>query len=157
MSSFIDMVDRWADRGVAPPPSRSDWPPLGDTNGDGALDRPALAFPEVACPLGVYYPYPTRTSGNTSFAAFDGVGLEPMDRDNVFIDMNRNGVWDFRETASEAWRRLGLLRPGEALTRSAYVACVQKAVDALRQEGFFSDRIAQAYVEQAKTVSLFRR
>jgi hypothetical protein len=154
MSSFIDMVDRWADQGVAPPPSRSDWTSLGDTNGDGVLDRPALAFPEVACPLGVYYPYPNTTSGTTAYAPFSGDGLEPLDRANVFVDMNRNGVWDHRETASAAWRRLGVLRAGETLTRQTYVACVQRAVDELRQGGFFSDQIAQAYVAQAKTVEL---
>jgi hypothetical protein len=154
MSSFIDMVDRWADQGTAPPPSRSDWAPLADTNGDGVADRPALAFPEVACPLGVYYPYPNTTSGNTTYAAFSGEGLEPLDRANVFIDMNRNGVWDHRETVSAAWRRLGLLRSGETFTRAAYVACVQKAVNDLRQGGFFSDQVAQAYVEQAKKVEL---
>jgi hypothetical protein len=154
MSSFIDMVDRWADQGVAPPPSRSDWVSLGDTNHDGVIDRGALAFPEVACPLGVYYPYPNTTSGTTAYAPFSGDGLEPLDRGNVFIDMNRNGVWDYREDVSAAWRRLGLLRAGETLTRPAYVACVQRAVDALRQDGFFSDRIAQAYVEQARTIEL---
>ena len=154
MSSFIDMVDRWADQGVSPPPSRSDWGPLGDTNGDGVLDRPALAFPEIACPLGVYYPYPNTTAGNTSFAPFGGAQLEPLDRSNVFIDMNRNGVWDFRETTSAAWQRLGLLKAGEPLTRPAYVNCVQKAAGELRQSGFFSEPIAQSYVEQAKTVAL---
>jgi hypothetical protein len=154
MSAFIDMVDRWADQGVAPPPSRSDWAPLGDTNGDGVVDRPALAFPEVACPLGVYYPYPTTTAGTTSFAAFSGEGVEPLDRNNVFIDMNRNGVWDFRETASAAWQRLGLLKAGQMLTQPAYVGCVQRAADELRQLGFFSDQIARSYIEQAKTVTL---
>jgi hypothetical protein len=49
---------------------------------------------------------------------------------------------------------LGLLRANETLTRPAYGACVQKAVDELRQGGFFSDQIAQAYIEQAKTVEL---
>jgi hypothetical protein len=154
MSSFIDMIDRWADQGVAPPPSRSDWAPLGDTNGDGVIDRPALAFPEVACPLGVYYPYPTVTAGNTAFAPFDGAGIEPLDRGNVFVDMNRNGVWDDRETVSAAWRRLGLLRQGEQLTQAAYVACVQKAVDELRQGGFFSDQVAQDYVRRAGSASV---
>ncbi len=148
MSSFIDIVDRWADQGVAPSQSRSDWAPPGDANGDGVIDRPALAFPEVACPLGVYYPYPNTTSGTTAYAPFSGDGLEPLDRGNVFIDMNRNGVWDYRETVSAAWRRLGLLPAGESLTRSSYVACVQKAVNELRQGGFFSDQIAQAYVQQ---------
>ena len=154
MAGFVDMLDRWVEKGVAPPPSRSDWAPLGDTNRDGVIDRPGLAFPEVACPLGVYFPYPTRTAGTTSFAAFSGEGLEPLDRDNVFIDMNRNGVWDFRETASAAWQRLGLLKVGETLTRPVYAGCVQRAADELRQLGFFSDEIAQSYIEQAQTVAL---
>jgi hypothetical protein len=146
MSGFIDMLDRWADQGVAPPPSRSDWAPLGG--------HPALAFPEVACPLGVYHPYPNVTSGTTAFAPFVGGEVEPLDRGNVFVDMNRNGVWDYRETPSEAWRRLGLLRQGEELTRAAYVACVQKAVDELRRGGFFSDQVAEAYVEQARRTEI---
>ena len=154
MSAFIDMVDRWADQGVAPPTSRSDWAPLGDTNGDGVVDRPALAFPEVACPLGVYHPYPTTTAGTTSFASFSGEGVEPLDRNNVFIDMNRNGVWDFRETTAAAWQRLGLLKAGQMLTREAYVGCVQRAADELRQSGFFSDQIARSYIEQAKSAAL---
>ena len=63
--------------------------------------------------------------------------------------MNRNGVWDYRETVTAAWRRLGLLASTQALTRPAYVACVQKAAGQLRQDGFFSRQIAQAYVDQA--------
>lgn len=154
MASFVDMLDRWVDQGVAPPPSRSDWLPLGDSNGDGVIDRPALAFPEVACPLGVYFSYPNSVATTTSFAAFNGEGVEPLDRNNVFIDMNRNGVWDFRETASEAWQRLGLLKAREPLTRSIYLDCVQKAVEALRQPGFFSKPTADWYLEQARKVDL---
>jgi hypothetical protein len=154
MSAFIDLVDRWADQGVAPPPSRSDWAPLGDTNHDGTVDRPALAFPEVACPLGVYYPYPTTTAGTTSFAAFSGEGLEPLDRNNVFIDMNRNGVWDFRETPTAAWQRLGLLQKGEPLTRARYEACVERAAGELRREGFFPGETAASYIREARTAPL---
>ena len=154
MDRFIDMVDAWADKGVAPPPTRSDWAELGDTNRDGTIDHPALAFPELACPLGVYFPYPESTSGTTSFAAFTGEGLEPLDGKKVFVDMNRNGVWDSRETPTQAWRRLGLLQNNEQLTRDTYVACVQRAADQLRTEGFFSDKTAASYVEQAKTADL---
>jgi hypothetical protein len=154
MDRFIDMVDAWADKGVAPPPTRSDWPPLGDANGDGIVDNPALAFPEVACPLGVYFGYPESTSGTTSFAAFTGEGLEPLDGKKVFVDMNRNGVWDNRETPTQAWRRLGLLQRNEELTRDKYVACVSSAAEQLRKEGFFSDKTAAWYVEQAKTADL---
>ena len=154
MDRFIDMVDAWADKGIAPPPTRSDWAALGDANHDGTVEHPALAFPELACPLGVYFPYPESTSGTTSFAAFTGEGLEPLDAKKVFVDMNRNGVWDYRETPTQAWRRLGLLQKNEELTRDAYVGCVQRAADLLRKEGFFSDKTAASYVEQAKTADL---
>src|SRR5712692_1433419 len=105
MDRIIDILDAWVDKGVDPPPTHSDWVELGAP--------PALAFPEIACPLGVYYPT-EPTSGTTSFAAFTGQGLEPLDNKKVFVDMNRNGVWDYRETPSQAWQRLGLLRPGDA-------------------------------------------
>jgi Alpha/beta hydrolase domain len=154
MDRFIDMVDAWADSGVAPPPTHSDWAELADANRDGTIDYPALAFPEIACPLGVYFSYPESTSGTTSFAAFTGEGLEPLDGKKVFVDMNRNGVWDERERPTQAWRRLGLLQKNEELTRDKYVACVQRAAEQLRKEGFFSDKTAATYVEQAKTADL---
>jgi Alpha/beta hydrolase domain len=154
MDRFIDMVDAWADKGVAPPPTHSDWPELSGANRDGAIEYPALAFPEIACPLGVYFSYPESTSGTTSFAAFTGDGLEPLDGKKVFVDMNRNGVWDQRETPTQAWRRLGLLQKAEELTRDTYVACVSAAAERLRKEGFFSDKTATSYVEQAKTADL---
>jgi hypothetical protein len=154
MDRFIDMVDAWADRGIAPPPTHSDWPELGDANRDGTIEHPALAFPEIACPLGVYFSYPESTSGTTSFAAFTGEGLEPLDGRKAFVDMNRDGVWDYRETPTQAWRRLGLLPETMELTRDTYVACVQYAAEQLRKEGFFSDQTAATYVEQAKTADL---
>src|SRR5438270_249731 len=52
MDRFIDMIDAWADRGVAPPPTHSDWAQLGGASRDGTIEYPALAFPELACPLG---------------------------------------------------------------------------------------------------------
>ena len=154
MDRFLDMVDAWADKGVAPPPTHSDWPELGDANRDGTIDYPALAFPEIACPLGVYFGYPDSTSGTTSFAPFTGDGLEPLDSKKVFVDMNRNGIWDYRETPTQAWRRLGLLQTNEDLTRDRYVGCVQRAAEQLRREGFFSDKTAASYVEQARTADL---
>jgi hypothetical protein len=68
--------------------------------------------------------------------------------------MNRNGVWDYRETPTEAWRRLGLLGKTETLTRERYVACVQRAADQLRRDGFFSEETAAAYVRGAAAVDL---
>ncbi len=154
MDRFVDMIDAWADRGIAPPPTHSDSVELGGASRDGTIASPALAFPEIACPLGVYFPYPESTSGTTSFAAFTGEGLEPLDGKKVFVDMNRNGVWDHRETPTQAWRRLGLVPKNEALTRETYVACVRRAAERLRTEGFFADETAAWYVEQAKATDL---
>jgi hypothetical protein len=154
MDRFIDMMDAWVDKGVSPPPTRSDWTVLGDVNGDGTIENSAVAVPDIACPLGVYFPFPNSTAGSTSFAPFTGKGLEPLDGNNVFVDMNRNGLWDFRETPTQAWQRLGLLKKGESLTSSAYVACVQATAEQLRKDGFFSDKTVAEYVERAKKADL---
>jgi Alpha/beta hydrolase domain len=151
MDRFIDMLDAWVDKGTAPPPTHSDDPSIA---GD---DHPALAFPEIACPLGVYYNYPETVSGATAFAAFTGKGIEPLNGKNVWIDMNRNGVWDYRETPTQAWRRLGLLKPAETLTREKYIACVLAAADTLRKEGFFSDKTAESYAATARTTELMAK
>jgi len=150
MDRFVDLLDAWVEKGVAPPPTRSDLAELGDADRDGAIENPALAFPEVACPLGVYYSYPESTSGTTAFAAFNGQGIEPLDAKKVFVDMNRNGVWDYRETPTQAWRRLGLLQNDQTLTGERYVACVQNSADRLRRDGFFSEKTAASYVERAR-------
>lgn len=154
MDSFVDMLDAWVEKGVAPPATRSDWAELGDADKDGTIENPALSFPDVACPLGVYFPYPNSTAGATSFAPFTGEGIEPLDANKVFVDMNRNGVWDFRETPTQAWQRLGLLKKGETLTREAYTACVAAAADRLKKDGFFSAKTAQWYLDSAKSADL---
>ncbi|HMF93262.1 MAG TPA: hypothetical protein VKE96_03175 [Vicinamibacterales bacterium] len=151
MDRLVDLLDAWVEQGTTPPPTRSDWAELGDADRDGTIENPALAFPEVACPLGVYFSYPESTSGTTAFAAFTGRGLEPLDAKNVFVDMNRNGVWDYRETPTEAWQRLGLLQKNETLTGEKYVACVQRAAERLRTDGFFSEQTAVGYVERARS------
>jgi hypothetical protein len=147
------MLDAWVEKGAAPPPSRSDWAVVGDADKDGTIEQPAIAFPQVACPLGLYYTT-TTTATSIAFAPFTGEGLEPLNQDQIFVDMNRNGVWDFRETAAQAWTRLGLLGKGEALTREKYVACVERAAGQLRSSGFFSEQTAKEYIEGAKTADL---
>ena len=154
MDRFIDILDAWVDKDVNPPATHSDWTELGDVNGDGVIENPALLFPEVACPLGVYFPWPASGAGDISFAAFTGQGLEPLDAKKVFVDMNRNGVWDFRETPTAAWQRLGLLQKNETLTREKYVSCVQKVAEQLYREGFFSQNTAAWYLDQARKEDL---
>lgn len=153
MGGAIDKLEALVD-GEAPLPSKSDWAVIGDTDGDTVIDNPAIAYPEVACPLGVFYPYPQSGSGTTAFAAFTGQGLEPLDEANVFVDMNRNGVWDFRETPSEAWRRLGMLEPGEKLSQERYVDCITEAAKLLWEQGFFTDATAERYVDMAQAQTL---
>ncbi len=154
MERFVDLLDAWADRGVEPPPSRADCAPLGNPDADGVLQSPAIALPEYAAPLGVFYPTPKDGAYDTAFAPFDGAGLEPRDDAGVFVDMNRNGVWDRRETVPQAWRRLGLLRPGEAFTRDLYVAHISQAAEQLKAEGFFSDASVSLTLERARTADL---
>lgn len=169
VDGFIDILDAWVDRGVVPPPTKSDWAELGDADRDGIVENEALALPEVACPLGVYYPFPppNGSKGSTAFVAFNGVGEEPMDgraieRDEgdsqyalaTFADMNRNGIRDFRETVTQAWRRMGLLDHNESFSRDRYVSCVQESIEKLTGQSFLSEEIGRHYIEQAGTGDL---
>jgi hypothetical protein len=169
MNSFIDLLDDWVDRGVAPPPNRSDWIELGDVDRDGVNENPALALPEVACPLGVYYPFPPPEGrvGLTGFAAFDGVSEEPFDGRAIkkegdyphiavatFADMNRNGFRDYRETVTQAWRRLGLLGPDQTFDKEFYIECIQSQVTDLTDQKFISDEIGRYYLERARSQPL---
>jgi len=153
MEGAINLLDAWVADGVAPL-SRSDYPPIGDVNSDGAIDNPAISYPEVACPLGVFYPYPRSGSGATSWAAFTGKGIEPRDEHGVFVDMNGNGLWDFRETPAEAWHRLGLLEHGEELTQHRYVDCVGDAAATLADAGLFDPETVAEYVRRAQSKNL---
>jgi len=153
MDALIDVLDNWVERDIAPPPSKSDWFELGDLDGDGVIENEAIALPEVACPLGLYYQYPPGRGesgiSRTGFASFDGQSLEPLDGRGVFVDMNLNRYLDHRESVDQAWHRLGLLKPGETFSRSRYQACVEAAVDKLKQEKLITERVATHYIQQA--------
>ena len=168
-NSFIDMLDVWVDRGVAPPPSRSDWTVLGDVNRDGINENSALKLPEVACPLGVYYPFPQPEgrSGHTGFATFDGRSEEPFDGRAIqkegnypliavatFADMNHNGYRDYRESVTQAWRRLGLLKSNQSISQDRYNSCVQAQVQKLTKQKFISEKVGRYYIEQARSQPL---
>ena len=158
MDGLIDLLDNWVENDIAPPASKSDWLELGDVDGDGVNENEAIALPEVACPLGLYYQYPPsirRPDGRwTGFATFDGQSLEPLDGRGVFVDMNLNRYLDHRETVDQAWHRLGLLKPGEKFSRSKYQACVEAAVDKLKQEKLITERVAARYIQEASETDL---
>ncbi len=156
MGGLIDLLDNWVDKDIPPPATRSDWLELGDVDGDGVNENPAIALPEVACPLGVYYPYPPSLGESgvqwTGLALFDGQSLEPQDGRGVFLDMNLNRYLGYRESVDQAWHRLGLLKPGETFSRSNYQACVEATVARLKQEKLISERVAAQYLQQASQV-----
>ena len=171
MDGLIDLLDNWVENGVAPPPSKSAWAELGDLDQDGVVEHGPVSLPEVACPLGVYHIFPssrgTGGQGTTGFVPFSGEGLEPEDgRGNVsagptvvnvvhnFVDMNRNGYRDFRETVTQAWVRVGLLEPNERFDRERYRACVRGAVNQLKGEGFITSPVADFYLNQSATMPL---
>jgi hypothetical protein len=155
MGRFVDMLDQWVERGIEPPVTRADCMPLGDPDSNGILRAPAISFPEITYPLGVYYPFPKDGAYETAFAPFDGEGLEPRDEAGMFIDMNRNGVWDRRETVTQAWVRLGLLGHGKDFTRKLYVERITQAAEALRAQGFFDDAAVATTITRAQNADLF--
>jgi len=152
MDSAVDLLDAWVERGVEPPKTRSD---------DSSVSTiPAIALPETACPLGQYYPFPalrgnnSGSAGVTSFVAYDGAGLEPLDGQLMYVDMNKNGKRDQREMVTQAWTRLGLLSGNDAFSRDKFVACVRAAATKLHDEKFFTDAAVRAYVDEATKIDL---
>ncbi len=149
--SFIDRLDAWVDKGIAPTATKSDLKELGGG---------AIALPEVACPLGVYHVFPLginpgrRGGQETSLARFDGINQEPLDARGEFVDMNGNGRRDKRENLTQAWQRIGLLKKGEAFNRNVYVSCVKAAAGKLVKEGLLPQRVADDYAEQAAKTPL---
>jgi len=156
IDALIDVLDKWVEQDIAPPPSKSDWFELGDIDGDGVIENEAIALPELACPLGLYYPYPPSRGESgvawTGFAPFDGQSLEPLDGRGVFVDMNLNRYLDQRENVDQAWQRLGLLKPGEKFSRSRYQTCVEASVARLQQEKLITQRVAAQYLQEAAQI-----
>ncbi len=147
MEAMIDALDQWVDAGIDPSESRSD--------ASFVASAPAIALPEIACPLGVYYAFPPDAenaefgSQTTTFAAFDGASLEPIDGRGLLVDMNENGVQDRRESVEEAWRRLRVLGSEEAFTTARYAACVDTAAASLAADGLLPWRVIDHYREEA--------
>ncbi len=175
--AIIDRLDAWVDRGIEPPPTRSDSYELGDLNHDGRNENPAVALPGIACPTGVYYNFPKgqKSSATTAFEpylmdakpvinattevlpdGFDAKWLEPIDEFGYLVDMNGSGVRDTKESISHAWQRraregyrTGILKSGDILTHEKYVACVAAVATDLYRQGIVSGNAMTYYIEQA--------
>jgi hypothetical protein len=77
-----------------------------------------------------------------------------LDGRGVFVDMNGNGVRDKRETMSQAWQRLGLLKGSHKLTQAVYSSCVNAAASKLVKEGLLPKKVGEFYVEHAGKLRL---
>jgi hypothetical protein len=110
--------------------------------------------------LGIYFAYPPqlepgrRGGQETAFAVFDGTNSEPLDGRGVYVDMNGNGVRDKRESLTQAWHRLGLLKPGQPMTLAAYQNCVKNVGAKLVKQGLLPARVGEYYVEKASRTRL---
>ena len=152
MDAAVDLLDNWVEKNIDPPQTKSD---------DASMSPvAAISLPETACPLGQYFPFPplrgnnSGSAGVTSFAAFDGAGLEPLDGQLMYVDMNHNGRRDQRETVTQAWQRLGLIAGGASFDRDRYVGCVQDAAGKLRKENLLTDESVRQYVDDARKAEL---
>jgi len=151
---------------------------LGDADGDGQIENPAVQLPEVACPIGVYIEYAKGAPrpGRTTFVpylkeprhvinadtedlppGFDREWLEPLDARGYVVDMNKNKVRDTRENVTQAWQRrgregekYGILAPDETLTHQHYVQCVSEVTAELVEQNLLSRNAQTYYVRNAR-------
>ena len=75
---MFDLLDAWVDKGVVPPPMRSDWEELGDVDDDGGDREPRAERSRGGVSARGLLP-DHSTSGSIFFAPFTGTGLEPLD------------------------------------------------------------------------------
>jgi hypothetical protein len=68
--------------------------------------------------------------------------------------MNGNGVRDKRESLTQAWQRLGLLKPGQSMTLAAYQNCVKNVAAKLVKQGLLLAKVGEYYVEKASRARL---
>jgi hypothetical protein len=157
--ALIDRLDEWVEKNNAPTPTKADAAESAGAN-TGSNSDAAVALPEAACPLGIYFAYPPqldpgrRGGQETAFAVFDGTNLEPLDGRGVYVDMNGNGVRDKRESLTQAWQRLGLLKPGQSMTLAAYQNCVKNVAAKLVKQGLLLAKVGEYYVEKASRARL---
>ena len=68
--------------------------------------------------------------------------------------MNRSKSRDRRESVTEAWRRMGLLKPNVSFNRARYVGCVANSVSKLVGDGLLQAKVGGAYLERAVTANI---
>lgn len=135
--ALYENLDSWSTREAAPPASRQ-----GDE---------AVRLPEVECPLGVRYA--PGDGPMSAFAAFDGMSLEPLDpRTGALVDVNGDGARGTRETVTQAWRRLGLLRANTSFSVRRLRHCLARSARRLRRQRLLSGPAAAWYAVEAQAL-----
>jgi hypothetical protein len=72
----------------------------------------------------------------------------------MYVDMNRDGRRDNRETVARAWRRLGLLGANERFDRAKYVACVWAAAGKLANKRLLTEASLRLDEDEAAKADL---
>lgn len=145
IQSVIPMLDSWVTRGAAPPPS------IAGPPGDMSVSQ-QLQLPDIACPMGIRYPWPYPDGGptETGFMPYgNGTNLEPVNSQGVLVDVNGDGYRDTLPSLNQAWRQLGLIGPGQSVTKATYDQCVAHAADGLEAHHLLSAAAVTQYTDQA--------
>jgi hypothetical protein len=144
IQAAIPIVENWVTRGTAPPPSITG--PPGTSN----LSQ-EVRLPPLACPTGYRYPWPAPAgaASETGFVPFDGTTDEVVNSQGALVDVNGDGVRDAMPTIDQEWRHLGLLRPGQTVTRQTFVSCVRQDVTSLTADRLLTPAAAATYVQLA--------
>ncbi|HEX5405189.1 MAG TPA: hypothetical protein VFX16_23150 [Pseudonocardiaceae bacterium] len=146
IQAAIPIVQSWVTKGISPPVSITGRP--GDA---GRANQ--LLLPPLACPTGFRYPWPAPAgaSSRTGYVPFDGTAAEPVNSQGTLADVNGDGVRDTMPSVTQEWQRLGLVHGRQAVTRQAFVSCVQHDVGSLVADRLLTPATAATYVTQAES------
>jgi hypothetical protein len=144
IQAAIPVVQDWITRGTKPPAPITG--PPGSTS-----PSQELRLPPLACPTGYHYPWPAPAgaASETGYVPFDGKTPEVVNSQGALVDVNGDGVRDAMPSMTQEWRKLGLIRQGQTVTRQSFVSCVQQVTSALARNRLLTPAGAAAYVNSA--------
>ncbi|HEY3866887.1 MAG TPA: hypothetical protein VGM10_00980 [Actinocrinis sp.] len=145
MQSVIPMLNAWVTKATAPPPSIAG--PPGDTSVNQQLQ-----LPDIACPMGIRYPWPYPDGGptETGFVPYgNGTTLEPINSQGVLVTVNGAGYRTTLPSLDQAWAQLGLIGRGQSVTAHTYQQCVAHAAAGLQAQHLLSAAAVAQYTDQA--------
>jgi hypothetical protein len=145
MQSIIPMLNAWVTQGAAPPPS------IAGPPGDMSINQ-QLQLPDIACPMGIRYPWPYPDGGptETGFVPYgNGTNLEPINSQGVLVTDNNEGYRTTLPSLNQAWQQLGLIGNGQTVTKAAYDQCIARAAGDLEAQHLLSPTAVSQYTNVA--------